>query len=109
MEQPSRLKEMLSASSSFRAQERKVADYLLKNEGRIQSLSIADIARESGSSKATVVRFCKSLGFQGLKDFRVWYEAGKGYQYEELVEATTEASGSDVFSLIRRGTAKCVG
>lgn len=95
---------MLSGvSRNMKTQEQKVAVVLLENEDRIQTLSVADIAREAGVSKATVVRFCKSLGF------RVWYEAGKGYQYTFLEPLSRESSLDDILRMIKAGTAKCVG
>ncbi len=51
--------------------EKKIADYILKNSHRADELSIAEIAEHSGASNATVTRFCKRLGFNGFKDFRV--------------------------------------
>ena len=75
----SRLSEMLrKRPKDFAERERKVYDYLLKKENRIQDLKVSDIAEGAGVSKATVVRFCKTLGYDGLKDFKVGYEAGKG-------------------------------
>lgn len=74
----SRLSEMLrKRPKDFAERERKVYDYLLKKENRIQELKVSDIADGAGVSKATVVRFCKTLGYDGLKDFKVGYEAGK--------------------------------
>ncbi len=51
--------------------EKKIADYILKNGNRADELSISEIAENSGASNATVTRFCKRLGFNGFKDFRI--------------------------------------
>ena len=73
----SRLMEMLSSSKGkVKIKEERVLNYLLEHEDEIQNLSIAQISEAADVSKATVVRFCKSLDFNGLKDFKVWYEAG---------------------------------
>lgn len=50
--------------------ERKVADFVLDNAGLVVSLPIADTAAEVGVSEATVVRFCRSVGYKGYLDFR---------------------------------------
>ena len=72
----SRLMEMLSSSKGkVKIKEERVLNYLLEHEDEIQNLSIAQISEAADVSKATVVRFCKSLDFNGLKDFKVWYEA----------------------------------
>ena len=70
----SRLMEMLSSSKGkVKIKEERVLNYLLEHEDEIQNLSIAQISEAADVSKATVVRFCKSLDFNGLKDFKVWY------------------------------------
>lgn len=51
--------------------EKKIADYIIKNSDRVDELSIAEIAGHSGASNATVTRFCKRLGFDGFRDFRI--------------------------------------
>ena len=82
----SRLMEMLNTSNGrVKVKEERVLNYLLEHEDEIQNLSIAQISEAADVSKATVVRFCKSLDFNGLKDFKVWYEAGKGARYTEVV------------------------
>lgn len=83
----SRLSEMLrKRPKDFAEREKKVYDYLLKKENRIQELKVADIADGAGVSKATVVRFCKTLGYDGLKDFKVGYEVGKRPSHLDVAE-----------------------
>lgn len=50
--------------------EKKVANYLLNNIEHIFSMPVAMLAKESGVSQVTWVRFCKALGFEGLKDLK---------------------------------------
>lgn len=50
--------------------ERRVADTaLLRGEGLLD-YTIADLAQESGVSEPTVVRFCNSVGFRGIKELK---------------------------------------
>ena len=103
-ERNSRLMEMLGDKEGrINTKERKVLDYLLKHEDHIQDLSIIDIADEAGVSKATVVRFCKVLDFNGLKDFKVWYEAGKGIRFAPVEVVSGKEDTSVVFSKLRNG------
>ncbi len=100
----SRLREMLNATDGrIKIKEERVFNYLLENEDRIQELSISDIAENADVSKATVVRFCKALDFNGLKDFKVWYEAGKGAKFNKVRELKGNESPSDVASLLKDG------
>ncbi|MGP1508900.1 MAG: MurR/RpiR family transcriptional regulator [Sphaerochaeta sp.] len=58
------------------SQEKKIADYFLTNQNIILSASVEDISKCCNVSKATVVRFCKRLGFSGMKDFKIFYQLG---------------------------------
>lgn len=93
----SRLMEMLETSKGkVKVKEERVLNYLLAHEDEIQDLSIAQIAEEADVSKATVVRFCKTLDFTGLKDFKVWYEAGKGSRYVDVEPVTSKDDAEKV-------------
>jgi DNA-binding MurR/RpiR family transcriptional regulator len=50
--------------------QRKVADFLLHRSTEVPFLSISEIERLSGASKATVVRLSQSLGFSGFLELR---------------------------------------
>ena len=51
--------------------EQRVVDYICKDPGKIIHLSVAGLAEECGSSEATVIRCCRSLGLQGYQDLKV--------------------------------------
>ncbi len=53
----------------FTKQQMTFADYVLKNANEIAFLNVADAAKQSKVSGATIVRFCKTLGFKGYPDF----------------------------------------
>ncbi len=48
--------------------EKKIADYILENE-TIPSIDIDTLAKETKTSKASVSRFCRRLGYGGFKEF----------------------------------------
>lgn len=50
--------------------ERRVADVVLARRASLIDCTIADLARESGVSQPTVVRFCNSIGFSGIKELK---------------------------------------
>lgn len=56
---------------TLRSSEKKVADYVLSNGYDIQPMSLAKLAKESGVSEPTVMRFVKSLGYTGYSDFKL--------------------------------------
>ncbi|NLL71088.1 MAG: MurR/RpiR family transcriptional regulator [Epulopiscium sp.] len=51
----------------------KIADYLLTNIDDVFNLSIQELAEKTGASQAAWVRFCKLLGYSGLKEFKKTY------------------------------------
>lgn len=83
-----------------KAQEQKVMDYLLAHKDSIMDLSITEIAQGAGVSSPTVVRFCKSLGYEGLKDFKVNFqsETRKNKQIQDPI--TWESSDEEIRTLM---------
>ncbi|MDD7390625.1 MAG: MurR/RpiR family transcriptional regulator [Lachnospiraceae bacterium] len=74
-----------------------IAEFVLKERKELHKYTIARIAEETYTSKATVVRFAKALGYEGWKDFMVDFE--KELQYEEKhrkdIDANYPFSGND--------------
>ncbi|CDG83624.1 glucokinase [Janthinobacterium agaricidamnosum] len=54
----------------------KVADWVLKEPNAMLTLPIAEIAHRIGVSQPTVMRFCRSIGVQGLADFKLKLASG---------------------------------
>lgn len=53
------------------AAERKVAAFILENSGEVLNYTVTELAEKSKSSDATVVRFCRSVGYKGFQDFKI--------------------------------------
>lgn len=51
--------------------EKKIADYILNNYEKVLENNISELSEEIGVSEASIVRFCKNLGYQGYQDFRI--------------------------------------
>jgi len=73
--------------------EKKVADYFLNNMENVFNKPIAQLAQEAGVSKVAWVRFCKDIGFDGLKDL-------KKALFAQMCEKEEDVA-SDPFSDIR--------
>lgn len=56
-----------------------IADYFIKNQDRLASLSSIEVANEIGVSDASVIRFSRLIGFEGYADL-------KAKLYNKLVE-----------------------
>lgn len=71
-------KSTCSALSSIRANyislshsEKMIADYVIENSDDMVNMSMMEIANAVGLSDATVLRFVRSIGFQGFSDFKI--------------------------------------
>lgn len=84
-----------SMMDSLNNSEKKVATYFLNNIENIFSIPIARLAQESGVSQVTWIRFCKAIGFDGLKDL-------KKSLFMELNASTAENMEDQGFSDIRK-------
>ncbi len=84
-----------SIMDSLNNSERKVATYFLNNIENIFSIPIARLAEESGVSQVTWIRFCKAIGFDGLKDL-------KKSLFIELNSSTSEVNDTSDFSDIKK-------
>jgi len=73
--------QQLADDSKFTFQEQAIVAFIREFPESILELSAKDLASASYTSAATVVRFCKKLGFKGYPDFQLKYvkEYGKLY------------------------------
>ncbi|WP_333647580.1 MurR/RpiR family transcriptional regulator [Lacrimispora sp.] len=59
-----------SYDSLFEA-EKKIADYILGHKSEIIDMTVAELALASGTSDATVSRFCRRCGFNGFHHLKI--------------------------------------
>ena len=58
-------------SRTFSKSDRLIADYILAHPTCVASTTAAELGEVTGTSSATVVRFCRKLGFSGLVDLKM--------------------------------------
>jgi len=81
--------------------ERMVAEYILANMEEIPHLSIKSLAQLSKTSDASVLRFCKTMGYSGYRNFIVSISAALGSIDEEQKDVYTDIQpGDDLFTII---------
>lgn len=82
-----RLREILD---EITPSERKVAKFILDNPKRMLGISVAQLATDSGGSKAAVVRLCKTMGFKSYQELMLKVAGDlqegivHGYGYQEI-------------------------
>jgi DNA-binding MurR/RpiR family transcriptional regulator len=63
-------KTLESVYPSLTLQQRRAADYILSNQRTVFAMSVQELARVTDVSEATLVRFARSLGFEGYLELR---------------------------------------
>jgi len=58
-------------NGSFAAREQKVADFVSQHLEDVSGMTIAELASACGVSTPTVVRFCRTMGCDGFRDFKL--------------------------------------
>ncbi|NMB96787.1 MAG: MurR/RpiR family transcriptional regulator [Clostridiaceae bacterium] len=84
--------------------EKKIADWLLDNQGEIISLSISELAEKCGCGEATIVRFARRLGMEGYQELKLSI-AQEASNLHHIVkeDIKKEDSCSVIFSKIANG------
>ena len=71
-DEPQTLLELIAAAApQLRRSERKVADVVLADPGRVLHSGMAALAAAAGVSEPTVMRFCNSVGCSGFQSFKM--------------------------------------
>ena len=87
--------------NDFTPVEQKVAEFILYNPSKVPAMSIKELAVASKSSDASVLRFCKALGFSGYRNFIVGLTLAIADNEEDTGLYTDIRPGDSVKSVIR--------
>ena len=60
-----------SARELFKPAEAAVAEFVLAQPQKMLQMSVSEAARDSGVGEATVIRFCRALGYKGYQEFKL--------------------------------------
>lgn len=60
-----------SMKNSMTRVSQKIVDYIQANPNDATQLSIAQFSEKTHAGEATIVRFCRSLGYKGFQDFKM--------------------------------------
>lgn len=84
------------------AREQKVADYMRGNLEHVSGMTIAALAESCGVSAPTVVRFCRSMGCDGFREFklRLAQNLAVSLQYLDTDPSVASAGGMEVVDKI---------
>ena len=84
--------------------EARVARYLLENHHGVIGLPIDQLAAACQTSKTTVVRLCKQLGYRGYKDFSLALSADLTRWGDNHIAYQDIAPGDDLHTIMEHGS-----
>ena len=64
------IKEILTKVNALNGAQRRLGNYLQNDSSALLLSNVNDLAQAVGVSKATVVRFAKTLGYSGFPEFK---------------------------------------
>ena len=90
--------------------ERKVAECALAEPKWFVHAAVAEIAEKSAVSQPTVIRFCRSLGYKGLPEFKLALSASIGHEGMPYVheELNSDDDMGDVVEKVLGNTAAAI-
>lgn len=65
----------LEDQNGFSHNEKEIARYILEKKDRILSRSAAELARDTYTSPAAIIRLCKRIGLSGYQEFKIRFSA----------------------------------
>ena len=90
------IRQIQSRYSKLSRAEAQVATWILDNPRRCAELSIGELATQCNVSDPTVVRFCRSMGLSGYRDFRANLASNLHHPENYLHKDVTENDGADL-------------
>ncbi|MBO1305687.1 MurR/RpiR family transcriptional regulator [Enterococcus sp. 669A] len=78
---------------NFSRQERKIADYILRFSHEIRNMKISELAKNTGTSNASITRFVKKIGCENYSDMKLYITA----QIEPEETLPSQGVADDVF------------
>lgn len=86
----------------FSSSEREIAKYILNHGDDVLSMSVKELAKQTYTSPATIVRLCKKIGLEGYNDFKIKYSAELQYDlhYNDRIDVNFPFRKDDSQTLI---------
>ena len=60
-----------SLYDSLTPSSKRIADYVLNHASEVSKQSIAELSQNVNAGDATIIRFCRTLGFKGFQEFKM--------------------------------------
>lgn len=86
----------------FSQSEKEIARYILNHGDHVLSMSVKELAKQTYTSPATIVRLCKKIGLEGYNDFKIKYSAELQYdlQHTDRIDVNFPFLKDDTYPVI---------
>lgn len=98
MNNASVLENIMSSYNILFSAEKKVANYVLNHPQETVDLNVVELANKSKVSDATVIRFCKHIGYAGYYQFRIMLARTLAPTPKEDSGEKRESNDNDIFA-----------
>lgn len=85
--------------SGMTKSEKKIAAYVLADPEKILTLSMREFAVKTGTSDATILRFCRDLGFSGYREFLLGLSVSSASGKEDRYSYTDVRPGDNIATI----------
>ncbi|MEK6265813.1 MAG: MurR/RpiR family transcriptional regulator [Clostridium sp.] len=65
------ISKIISLQHSFTMSENEISQYVISHADQVVSSTITSIAKKTGTSDASINRFCKKIGYKGFNSFKI--------------------------------------
>lgn len=87
---------LCSSYDVFFDAEKKIADFILENKEDVIDMTVAELAQASGTSDATVSRFCRKCGFKGFHHLKMNLTREVAEERNQKVQVSNDISLEDI-------------
>ncbi|MYL57619.1 MurR/RpiR family transcriptional regulator [Virgibacillus halodenitrificans] len=91
-----------SYQNDFTKTEKAVADFILEYPSSVVSLTTKDIANKTNTSEAAVIRFCKRIGINSFKDFKIALAKDLDFNREEFFYDSTIQLDDNTYDFVNK-------
>lgn len=87
---------LCSSYETFFDAEKKIADCILERKGEVVEMTVAELAQASGTSDATVSRFCRRCGFKGFHHLKINLAREAAEERDKQIQVSDDIIREDI-------------
>lgn len=91
---PAVISKIISMQPSMTMSENEIAQYVINHPDTVANSTITNIAKTTGTSEASINRFCKKLGYKGFNGFKIAFAQETFYNSMQRKQEEPQADGT---------------